>query len=141
MSWGIGSEHAAAQLAATIAFADGATGPSVIRFYSTPRPATGAEPAGPHQLEMVMAKPCATLSAGVFSLNPADPAGAMVLASGIPRWARWQRSDGLLVGDCKVTDMAGDGQLKIADGVTPPGDTSPQLQAGGVARLGAVELT
>ena len=141
MSWAIGPQHAAAQLAATIAFADGAAGPSVIRFYTTGRPATGADPGGAHQLQITMAKPCATLSGGVLTLHPADPEGALVLSSGIPRWARWERSDALLVGDCNVTDMAGDGQLKLAGGVTPPGDNSPQLYAGGIALLGAVELT
>ena len=140
MTLALGTQHIAAQLAASLAFADDAPGPSVIRLYTTTQPATGAAPGGAAQAEITLAKPCATLAAGVLTLHVADPAGALVLASGLPRWARWARSDGLLVADGTVTDMDHGGDFKLQGGTTPVGETSPQLQAGGVVLLGAVEM-
>lgn len=141
MSWEIGPEHALAQLAASIVFADAAEGPSSILLFTTARPVAGGSPGGAHQAEVVLAKPCATISGGVITLHVADPAGAMVLASGIPRWARWLRGDGLLVGDCDVTDATGGGDLTVIGGTTPEGDNSPMLYAGGRVLLGTVSLS
>lgn len=140
MTFEIGPELAAAQLAASIAFADNAPGPSSILLFTTPKPAAGAAPGGSPQAVIALAKPCATLAGGVFTLHVADPAGALVLSSGIPRWGRWQRSDGVLVGDGSVTDMLGDGDFRVVGGTTPAGDDSPQLQAGGAVLLGEVVL-
>lgn len=134
----IGPEHAAAQLAASIAFADGASGPSRIRFYTTDQPPTGDDPGGAPQFEVVLDKPCATLAGGVMTLHPASTGGSMVLASGIPKWGRWDRSDGLLVVDGSASDGDHDGFFPILGGTTLPGDTSPTLQAGGLVLLGAL---
>ena len=141
MTFAIGPEHALAQLAASLVFADAGGGPSVIRAYTTTQPATGAAPGGAEQVAIVLAQPCATLAAGVLTLHPADPTGAMVLASGLPRWARWERFDGLLVADGTVTDIANGGDFTLTGAATPPGETSPMLYAGGRALLGAVTLT
>lgn len=134
----IGPEHAAFQLAASIVFADGGTGPSRVRLYATPKPAVGGSPGGTHIAEIVLAKPCATLAAGVMTLNPATPGGAMVMTSGMPLWGRWDRSDGLLVVDGTVSDDAHDGFFQVTGGTTLPGDESPTLQAGGLVLLGAL---
>lgn len=141
MTFAIGPEHALAQLAASLVFADAGGGPSVIKVYTTTQPATGAAPGGAEQVAIVLAQPCATLAAGVLTLHPADPTGAMVLASGLPRWARWERFDGLLVADGTVTDIANGGDFTLTGAATPPGETSPMLYAGGRALLGAVTLT
>ena len=141
MTIAIGPEHAMAQLAASLVFADAGGGPSVIKVYTTTQPAAGAAPGGAEQAAIVLAQPCATLAAGVLTLHPADPTGAMVLASGLPRWARWERFDGLLVADGTVTDIANGGDFTLTGAATPPGETSPMLYAGGRALLGAVTLT
>lgn len=141
MTFAIGPEHALAQLAASLAFADAGGGPSVIRAYTTTQPATGAAPGGAEQVAIVLAQPCATLAAGVLTLHPADPTGAIVLANGLPRWARWERFDGLLVADGTVTDTANGGDFTLTGAATPPGETSPMLYAGGRALLGTVTLT
>lgn len=138
MSFVISAECAAAQLAATIAFADGSIGPSVLRFYDTPQPAPGGEPGASHLVEIALEKPCATLASGGMTLHPLVPSGSMVLASGVPLWARWQRSDGAWIGDGPVSDAAGMGVFKISGGFTPPGGSSPQLYAGGLVQLGVV---
>lgn len=141
MTWQIGSDHALAQLAATLAFADAGGGPCVICLYTTVQPAAGAAPGGDAQAEITLAQPCGAIAAGVLTLHAADPAGALVAATGMPRWARWQRADGVLVGDGTVTDAANGGDLTVTGAVTPPGETSPMLYAGGRALLGAVNLT
>ncbi|MDP4074947.1 hypothetical protein [Acidovorax sp. A1169] len=139
MTWTLGTDHIAAQLAATIAFADGASGPSRIRLYTTDQPAAGGDPGAPHIVDIVLAKPCATLADGVMTLHPAS-GGAMVLTSGRPKWARWERSDAKLVADGKTVDAEHelDGDLTIVGGTTAPGDDSPTLQAGGLVLLGAL---
>lgn len=140
MTFAIGTAHALAQLAASIAFADDAPGASAIDLFSTAQPATGAAPGGDALTTVLLAKPCATLAAGVLTLHPADPAGTLVLNSGIPLWARWRRSDMTLIADGTVTDADNGGDFTVSGGVTPPGETSPQLVAGGLVLLGAVTL-
>lgn len=139
MTWALGTDHIAAQLAATIAFADGASGPSRIRLYATDQPLAGADPGATHIVEIVMAKPCATIAGGVMTLHAAS-GGSMVLAGGRPQWGRWERSDGKLVADGKTVDAEHelDGDLVIVGGTTAPGDDSPTLQAGGLVLLGAL---
>ncbi len=141
MTFSIGLEHAAAQLAATITFADGAAQPSRILLYTTGQPATGGDAGGSPQAEIVLAKPCATLTASGLVLHPADAGGTMVLADGIPRWGRWVRGDGLLVADGTVSDITHSGDFRLAGGATPDGDTSPMLYAGGMVLLGTLTLT
>ena len=141
MTFSIGPEHAAAQLAATIAFADGAAQPSRILLYATEQPATGADAGGSPLAEIVLAQPCATLTASGLTLHPADAGGTMVLANGIPRWGRWVRGDGLLVADGTASDLAHEGDFRLVGGATPAGDTSPMLYAGGMVLLGTFTLT
>lgn len=131
----IGPEHAAAQLAASIAFADTGAQPSRIRLYSEP------DGAGTLLAEIELSKPCGTLSGGVVTLHPADAAGTMVLQTGVPRSGRWLSGAGLLVVAGTVTDLSHDGFFKVAGGSTAAGDDSPALYAGGLAVLGALTLT
>ena len=136
MTFLIGSEHAAAQLAATIAFADAGAGASKIRLYSA------ADGAGDLLAEIVLAKPCGFIDVfGVLTFYKADATGTMVLASGIPRSGRWISGAGLLVAAGTVTDLAHDGDFKVAGGGTAAGDNSPALYAGGLVVLGALTLT
>lgn len=141
MTFAIGPDVLQAQLAATLAFADSGAGASVIRLYATTQPATGADPGGAAMAEILLDKPCGLLGAGTLSLVPADPAGGMVLSTGLPRWARWARSDGALVADGTVTDVANGGDFVVVDAVTSPGETSPTLYAGGRVLLGTATLT
>lgn len=131
---------AEAQLLAAIAFADAAAGPCEIVLYTTTQPAPGAPEGVPPQAVITLAKPCGSVTAGALTLTPADPTGALVLKTGVPRWARWRRSDGVALADGSVTNPAGGGDFTVADGVTAPGDDSPNLIAGGLVRLGAVVM-
>ena len=93
----IGQDHALAQLAATLAFADAAASASVILLFSDASAATGSTPAGAPLATIELAKPCGAIAGGVLSLSPADPGGALVMQTGVPRAAHWLRGDGALV--------------------------------------------
>ena len=136
----IGPELALAQLAATLAFADAGAQPSAILLYADPAVATGAAPVDAPLAEIILAKPCATLAAGVLTLHPADASGAMVLATGVPRAARWVSGEGYLVAAGTVTDLDNGGDFTVGGAPTAPGDTAPTLTAGGKVLLGTVVL-
>ena len=137
----IGQDHALAQLAATLAFADAAASASVILLFSDGSAATGSTPAGAPLATIELANPCGTIAAGVLSLSPADPGGALVMQTGVPRAAHWLRGDGTLVAAGTVTDSDNGGDFVVAGAATAPGETSPTLYAGGKVLLGAVALT
>ena len=144
MTWTISPGVATAQLQATMAFADtGApiAGAARLQLFTSTKPAPGANPASAPQAEIVLATPCGTITAGVWSLTAADPAGALVLETGIPRWARWLSATGTWVADGTVTDAAGSGDIRISGGQTPVGETGPLLFAGGLALLGSTAFT
>lgn len=140
MSMVIGPAHTLAQLAASIAFADAGAQPSRILLYADAGAATGAAPSGAPLAEVTLAKPCGSIAAGQLTLHVADPAGAMVLASGQPRAAQWISGAGLLVAAGTVTDMDHGGDFRVSGAATPPGDDTPLLYAGGLVLLGAVVL-
>lgn len=136
----IGPEHALAQLAASLVFADAGAQPSAILLYADPAVATGAAPVDAPLAEIILAKPCATLAAGALTLHPADASGAMVLTTGVPRAARWVSGEGYLVCAGTVTDLANGGDFQVGGAPTAPGDTAPTLTAGGKVLLGTVVL-
>lgn len=136
----ISPAHAAAQLAATMTFADAAPPASSIVLYADAGAATGAAPASAALATITLAQPCGTLAAGTLTLHPASPGGAMVLTSGVARAAQWVRGDGVLVAAGTVTDLDGGGDFRLGGAVTAPGETAPTLYAGGLVLLGAVVL-
>ena len=138
----IGLDHALAQLAATLAFADVPATACRILLFSEVSAATGSTPAGAPPLASIeLAKPCGTIAGGVLSLSPAEPGGALVMQTGVPRAAHWLRGDGVLVAAGTVTDSDNGGDFVVAGAATAPGETSPTLYAGGKVLLGAVALT
>ena len=136
----LGPEHVNAQLAASLAFADGASGASRVFLYGSLPDLPRAIPSAEYSVEIVLAKPCATLSGESLTLIPASATGSMVQTTGLARWARWVRSDGKLVAAGTVSNLAGTGAFRIAGGTTPPGEDTPLLQAGGLVLFGALIL-
>ncbi|BEU96563.1 hypothetical protein ACDW_22680 [Acidovorax sp. DW039] len=130
-----------AHLQASIARADQGSAPSAVCIYSTNRPGPGQPHTDTPQAVITLAKPCAALIGGALVWIAADPAGAMVMQGGLPRWAEWLAGDGTLLARCNVTDMDHDGGLRVVGGATPPGETSPMLYAGGLVQIGVVALT
>lgn len=137
----ISPQHALAQLAATLAFADDAAGASVVHLYADANAATGTVPPDVPLASITLAQPCGTLTGGTLVLHPADAGGALVQATGIPRAAQWVRGDGVLVAAGTVTDTTGGGDFRVAGAATAVGETSPTLYAGGKVLLGDVALT
>ena len=140
-TWRIGAGASAAQLAATIAHADAGAGNARVHLYSTTRPATAGAHADTPMATVVLSKPCATVVGGVLTFHPVDAGGALVMSTGLPRWGEWISGAGALVVDGSVTDEASGGDFTVAGGATPPAETSPLLQAGGLVLLGATALT
>lgn len=137
----IGQDHALYQLAATLEFADIPATACRILLFSDVSAATGSTPAGAPLATISLAKPCGTIAGGVLSLSPAEPGGALVMQTGVPRAAHWLRGDGVLVAAGTVTDSDNGGDFTVAGAATAPGETSPTLYAGGKVLLGAVALT
>ena len=130
-----------AQLLGTVVRADVGAGSARISIYTTVRPASiAAAHADTPQAEIVLAKPCGDIVDGKLVLHVQDPAGAMVAASGIPRWAEWIAADGMVLTRCDVSDEDGGGGIRLRGGATPEGDNSPMLYAGGLVQLGLVAL-
>ena len=122
-TWRIGTALALAQLQAAITTADAGPGPSKVQLFATARHATadGAMGDAP-QAEVLLAVPCATIVGGALVLHVADEGGALVTEG-------------------RVTDDANGGDFQVTGGTTPPGETSPLLQAGGLVLLGTTSLT
>lgn len=138
----VGPVLSLAQLEAAIATADIGPGPSKIQLYTTARHADLDGAAGDlPQAEVVLAVPCATIVDGALVLHVANPDGTLVMSTGLPRWGLWVNGAGAIVAEGSVTDEANGGDFWVAGGVTPPGETSPLLQAGGLVLLGATSLT
>lgn len=144
MSWAISPGTATAQLQATMAFADTgapAAGAARLQLFASDKPAPGAAALTAPQAEIVLATPCGTIAESVWSLIAAEPGGALVLTTGVPKWARWLSAAGEWVADGTVSDLDGTGAIRIGGGQTPPGDTGPMLYAGGLAVLGSTAFT
>ena len=141
-TWRIGPALALAQLQAAIATADAGPGPSKVQLFTTTRHATadGAMGDAP-QAEVLLAVPCATIVGGALVLQVADAGGTLVQTTGLPRWGLWTNGAGDVVAEGSVTDDANGGDFQVTGGTTPPGETSPLLQAGGLVVLGATSLT
>ena len=141
-TWRIYPALALAQLQAAITTADAGPGPSKVQLFATTRHATadGAMGDAP-QAEVLLAVPCATIVGGALVLQVADAGGTLVQATGLPRWGQWVNGAGALMAEGSVTNEANGGDFQVTGGTTPPGETSPLLQAGGLVVLGATSLT
>ncbi|AVS75636.1 hypothetical protein [Paracidovorax cattleyae] len=140
MSWEVGPELSLAQLLATIARADQGSGFARVRVYTSDRPASISAHSEIPQVEIVLAKPCASVVGGVLVMHPAEDA-SMVMQTGIPRWGDLVAASGAILARADVTDTEHDGGWRLVAGETPAGETSPLLRAGGLVQLGATALS
>ena len=130
-----------AQLTATVAYADGASGASKVVVYNAYPKADPREiPDGAVMGEVLFKKPCGIVAGETLTLQAASAGGGLVLVGGFPRWVRWVRSDGALVFAGPASDMVHGGFFRFAGGYTPDGETSPLLQAGGLMLFGDLVL-
>jgi hypothetical protein len=86
-------------------------------------------------VEIVLAKPCGAIDAGVLTLVQADVGGDLIAETGTALWARWVNGDEIHVADGSVSDAAGDGDFKVS------GTTGTMLYAGARALLGISTLS
>lgn len=128
----LGPGHAAARTAAAIAAARAASlaaanaGQLEIRVYTS----APGEP-GDVQVLWVPPAPAAVLADGVITIM--GPLVAQIAFTGLPAWARIT-VEGAVWADCSVTDLAGDGPLRIDFGA------ASQLYAGGYAILARADF-
>lgn len=134
MTLAISQAHNVARLAGTAAFADTGVQNSRIWLYDTVQPAFGADPGGAPLVEILLAKPCGTIAAGVLTLLQANPGGDLIASTGSALWGRWVNGSGDIVADGTVSDAAGTGDFKVS------GTTGTLLYAGARALLGASTL-
>jgi len=126
-------------LQTALARANQGAGNSLIRIYSTTRPAQPGAHSDSPMCEIVLSKPCGSIDNGQLSLTAAD--SGMVLTPGTPRWAEWLAADGALLLDGEVTDAAHEGDFVVSGAAAPVGETSPSFMAGAMLALGAVAWT
>ena len=135
MTLAISAAHNAARLLGTLAFADSGAQSSRIRLYASARPAIGGDPLAIPLVEIVLAKPCGEINAGVLTLVQAEAGGDLIAQTGTALWARWVNGDEILIADGRVSDAAGDGDFKVS------GTAGTLLYAGARALLGISTLS
>ena len=131
----ISNAHKSARLAGTLNFAETGAQNSRIRLYATIQPATGGDPGGGLLVEILLAKPCGEIKAGVLTLKQSEASGDLILETGTALWARWINGNDEVVADGSVSDGAGTGDFKLS------GTSGTVLYAGARALLGQCTLT
>jgi hypothetical protein len=92
---------------------DADTNPGYLRFYTSPRPATGAAITSQTLLgTLTFSKPCGTVSNGVLTFD-AIASDTNADANGTAVWARGFDGAGNFVADFDITDNAGVGPIKL----------------------------
>ncbi len=113
-----------ARLQGVINFLSQGTDNATVEIYAAPRPALGVTAAGALLVTIELAEPVGTLETGALTLTP-TPEG-LILATGQAAWARVRNGNAALAWDCDVSELAGDGELKMP---------TTQLYAGGFTRI------
>lgn len=81
---------------------------------------------------ITLGNPCGVIVDGKLSLVQADEEGDLIASTGVPVSAQWITTDDTVLATGSVTDEAGEGPFRLADGT--------QLFAGGRALLGTTVL-
>ena len=106
--------HNDARLAASLARLDSGSGFAVINLYDGVAPSPGGSPASSLLLvEIVLPKPSGEIVSNALSLFVSPL--AIIINSGVARWARWLAGNSHWSGDSDVTDSAGNGFIRIPD--------------------------
>jgi len=92
--------------------------------YDGVRPAFGAAPADTLLVTIVLGEPIGTVADGVLTLTPTDE--VMITATGQATWARIVNGESAIAWDCDVSDLNGQGELRLP---------STTLYAGGFTRI------
>ena len=93
-------------------------------LYAGTRPDFGGTPEGPLLASIVLSEPLGSVSQGVLEVAPTHE--ALILVTGVATWARIANGNGVLAWECDVSDLDGEGELKLP---------STTLYAGGYTRI------
>jgi len=113
MTLHISTTHANDRLNGTVSSLDRGTAHAKIRLYNGTQPAAGGS-ATTLLAEIVLTKPCGTVTGGVLTLTQENDYDIAV-ANGVATWARFIDGDGNWSIDCDVSDAAGSAPVKIDD--------------------------
>lgn len=102
---------------------------AVADIFSGDRPAFKGTPTGDLLVSIALVEPLGTIADGGLTITPTPE--AMILISGVAVWARVKNGDGVIGWDCSVSDLLGDGELKLP---------STTLYAGGYTRIASGTL-
>lgn len=117
------------RLHGVIAFLSLGAGQAQVKIYPGERPAFGEPAPEPPLASILLAEPLGTVAGGVLDVAPTDE--ALIDATGEATWARIVNGDGALAWDCDVSDLDGDGELRLP---------STRLYAGGYTRIVSGQL-
>ena len=106
----ISQEYNEARLSGGRAFLDLGADRMRLQFMGGQRPDPG-DPAGLPLAELPLDKPCGTVSDNRLTLIATDT--ALVLVSGEVTWARAITAANKWAFDCSVSDMTGNGEIKL----------------------------
>lgn len=96
-------------------FIDAGATPGTLKLYTAPRPATGAAITSQTLIATVaLEQPCGTVTDGVLSFAPIDPAAAV--AVGEPVWGRFENGDGTHALDVDVGIVGSGAEIEISAG-------------------------
>jgi hypothetical protein len=102
--------HNEDRLAGTLNNLSRGSNPARIKFFTAPRPAGGGA-ATTLLATVTLDDPAGTVSNNKLVLSP--PADALVQVAGTAAWARIEDGNGVASMDVDVSDMAGNGEIKL----------------------------
>ena len=112
------------RLQSVVAFLMLGNEPAKAHLYTGARPFFGESPLGPRLASIELAEPLGVVEGGILTV--AATSEALIAITGEATWARIVNGAGVLAWDCDVSDVEGDGELKL------PNTT---LYAGGYTRI------
>ena len=115
-----------ARLNAVVDFLDAGPNLPYVEIYSGTRPTTFGSYSQDGDLLVLLTfpKPFGTVSNGVLSVSPSNE--GIVMQDGTATWARVYSGNNVIAWECDVSDLNGDGELKMP---------SVGMYAGGFARI------
>lgn len=113
-----------ARLQGVVDFLLQGSAPAAAWIYAGTRPALGGTPSGELLVTIPFAAPVGTITAGVLVVTETND--AMCIATGTATWARIVNGAASPGFDCSVSDLLGDGDIKL---------DSVALFLGGQARI------
>jgi len=138
MTWRITTVLANARLLAVRAAIDSAETAGKILLYDNTPPVAG-DPAGvTPNASISLTKPCGEVADGKLTLTQPANHSDLVKRTGDIKWARIVNGDGVALADGTVSDLNGNGDIKIGGG---GGTSNLVIYLGGTPLVGTLKIT